>query len=99
MPCPITEASASSGVRQKAGPAAPGLDRRHCADGGHSHDDDRAGSANDQEMPQVHSMTSSAPASSVCGTVKPSTLAVFMLMTSSNRVGCSTGRSAGLAPL
>src|SRR3989449_11441912 len=32
------------------------------------------------------------------GVVGPSALAVFMLMTSSIFVGCSTGRSAGLAP-
>src|SRR5678815_3811110 len=32
------------------------------------------------------------------GTVMPSALAVFRLMTSSNFVGCSTGSSAGLAP-
>ena len=31
--------------------------------------------------------------------VWPSVLAVFRLITSSNFVGCSTGRSAGLAPL
>jgi hypothetical protein len=30
--------------------------------------------------------------------VRPSALAVFMLITSSNLVGCSTGRSAGFAP-
>src|SRR3954452_12067093 len=45
-----------------------------------------------------HSITSSARARSDCGTVMPSLLAVFRLMTSSNLVGCSTGRSAGLAP-
>src|SRR5438445_3773427 len=33
------------------------------------------------------------------GIVRPSALAVFKLMTNSNRVGCSTGRSAGFAPL
>jgi hypothetical protein len=33
------------------------------------------------------------------GIVRPSALAVFELMTSSNLVGCSTGRSAGFAPL
>jgi hypothetical protein len=32
MPCPITGASEWSGVRQKAGPAAPFPDRRNCAD-------------------------------------------------------------------
>jgi hypothetical protein len=31
--------------------------------------------------------------------VRPSALAVFVLMTSSNLVGCSMGRSAGFAPL
>jgi hypothetical protein len=31
--------------------------------------------------------------------VRSSALAVFTLITSSNLVGCSTGRSAGLAPL
>src|SRR5215475_9643934 len=46
-----------------------------------------------------HSITSSARASSVGGTVMPSALAVFILMTSWKRVGCSTGKSAGWAPL
>ena len=41
----------------------------------------------------------SARWSSDCGIVSPSAFAVFRLMTSSNFVGCSTGRSAGLAPL
>ena len=31
--------------------------------------------------------------------MRPSALAVFKLITSSNLVGCSTGRSAGFAPL
>ena len=44
-------------------------------------------------------MTLSARSSSDGGTVSPSAFAVFRLMTSSNFVGCSTGRSAGLAPL
>src|SRR5262249_19256760 len=46
-----------------------------------------------------HSITSSASARSDGGTVRPSVLALFILMTSSNFVGCSTGRSAGFAPL
>ena len=46
-----------------------------------------------------YSITSSASASSLSGIVKPSALAVFKLMTSSNFVDCTTGRSAGLAPL
>src|SRR5436190_15245268 len=44
----------------------------------------------------IHSITSSARARSVAGTVMPSALAVFILMTSWKRVGCSTGKSAGL---
>jgi hypothetical protein len=46
-----------------------------------------------------YSITSSARASSVGGTVRPSALAVLTLMISSNLVGCSTGRSAGFSPL
>ena len=43
-------------------------------------------------------ITSSACNSSVCGIVSPSALADFILITISNLVGCSTGRSPGLAP-
>src|SRR5262249_7288808 len=50
------------------------------------------------ELASLHSMTSSARASSVAGTSRPSALAVVRLMTRSNLVGCSTGMSAGLAP-
>ena len=46
-----------------------------------------------------YSITSSARRSNEGGTVRPSAFAVFMLMTSSNLVGCSTGRSEGLVPL
>jgi len=46
-----------------------------------------------------HSMIWSARCSSDGGIVRPIALAVLRLMTSSNLVGCSTGRSAGLAPL
>jgi len=47
----------------------------------------------------LYSITSSARTSNEGGTVRPSALAVFMLITSSNLVGCSTGRSEGLVPL
>ena len=47
----------------------------------------------------AHSITSSARCSSGCGTVRPSALAVLRLITSSNVVGCCTGRSAGFSPL
>jgi len=43
-------------------------------------------------------ITSSARNSSVAGMVRSSSFAVFRLMTSSNCLGCSTGRSAGFAP-
>src|SRR5215471_20740972 len=46
-----------------------------------------------------YSTTSSASASSVFGTLSPIAFAVFRLSTNRKRVGCSTGRSAGLVPL
>jgi hypothetical protein len=51
------------------------------------------------ERPALHWITSSAVANSVSGIVRPSALAVLRLMTSSNLVGCWTGRSAGFSPL
>src|SRR6516162_1211005 len=51
------------------------------------------------ERTASHSITSSAVASSACGTLRPSILAVGTLMTSSNFVDCTTGKSAGFAPL
>src|SRR5262245_5478319 len=47
----------------------------------------------------AHSNTWSARWSSAGGTVRPSALAVLRLITSSNLVACSTGRSAGRASL
>jgi hypothetical protein len=46
-----------------------------------------------------HSITASAMARSLSGTARPKVLAVGRLMTSSNRVDCTTGRSAGFSPL
>lgn len=46
-----------------------------------------------------YSMTSSARASSDAGTVRPRAFAALRLTNNVNLVGCSTGRSAGLAPL
>src|ERR1700730_18583459 len=46
-----------------------------------------------------HWITSSARSRSDGGIVSPRALAVLRLMTNSNFVGCSTGRSPGLAPL
>src|SRR5262249_7165582 len=50
------------------------------------------------ELPSLHSITSSARASSVGGTSRPRAFAVFRLRTSSIFTACSTGRSAGLVP-
>ena len=46
----------------------------------------------------AYSITSSARASSVAGTVMPSALAVWLLMTISNRVACRSGSSPGWVP-
>src|SRR5262245_26628101 len=51
------------------------------------------------EVAAIHSITSSARATRVAGTSRPSALAALRLSTNSNLVGCCTGRSAGLAPL
>src|SRR5262245_48491936 len=53
----------------------------------------------DELAPLHHSITSSARASSVAGTSRPSAFAALTLIASSNFVGCSTGRSAGFSPL
>ena len=49
--------------------------------------------------PIIHLITLSARASTCGGIVRPICFAVFRLIKSSNLVGCSTGKSAGLAPL
>src|SRR6266478_3918410 len=51
------------------------------------------------KLPPLHSITSSARASSVGGTSRPRTLAVCKLMMSSNLVARRIGRSAGFSPL
>ena len=62
--------------------------------------DQQADAAGEQDTTaRNHWITSSVRASNDCGIVSPSAFAVFELMTSSNLVGCSTGKSAGLAPL
>ena len=48
---------------------------------------------------RYYSMISPARTSSVGGMIKPRALAALRLMTNSNLVACSIGRSAGLAPL
>src|SRR3954451_24723866 len=48
---------------------------------------------------RTHSITSSAVESSDGGISTPSILAVWALMTSSNLLACTTGKSAVVAPL
>src|SRR6187455_1060500 len=50
------------------------------------------------ELAPSHSITSSATARSLSGTSIPSALAVLRLITKENFVGCTTGKSVGLAP-
>src|SRR5262245_21552510 len=61
---------------------------RHC----------RGAKQRDEGAP-LHSITSSARASRLSGTVRPSSFAVLRLITSSYFVGACTGRSAGFSPL
>ena len=62
-------------------------------------DDRRCCGEAHKKYPPFHSITSSARARIDGGRVRPSALAVFMVTTSATLVGCSTGRSAGFAPL
>ena len=54
---------------------------------------------NERESAAAHRITSSARSRIDCGMAMPSDLAAFRLTTKSNFVGCSIGRSPGLAPL
>ena len=66
-----------------------------CAASGHA----AAPAEQRDELAALHSITSSARASTVGGTSRPSAFAVFRLITSSYLVGACTGRSAGFSPL
>src|SRR5262249_30609347 len=59
----------------------------------------RAAEQRDELAASHHSITSSARARSVSGTVRPSAFAVLRLITSSSFVGVCAGRSAGFSPL
>src|SRR5262249_22602898 len=61
--------------------------------------EEAVGHGSKKGSPSHHWITSSARSSSDGGIVRPSAFAVLRLMTNSNFVGCSTGRSAGRAPL
>src|SRR5262249_51740202 len=60
---------------------------------------DRRASEKGDELAPLHSITSSARASSDVGTSMPSALAVLRLITSSYFVGACTGRFAVFSPL
>src|SRR5712691_554009 len=64
----------------------------------HSRRHQDAKGEHDDERQNFHWSTSSAWKRSVGGIGRPRALAVFRLITSSNLVGCSTGRSAGFVP-
>jgi putative ABC transport system substrate-binding protein len=81
----------------KSGTQEPDHRQRLCARGERPRGSVSCGKRN--ELAPPHSITSSAVASRDCGTLSPSTFAVLRLMTSSNLVGSTTGRSAGAAPL
>src|SRR5262245_35277326 len=55
----------------------------------------RAAEQRDELATTDHSITSSARASSIGEMVRPRALAVIRLITRSNLIGCSTGKSAG----
>src|SRR5262245_40170145 len=59
----------------------------------------RRASEQRDELAPPHSITSSASESKLSEIVTLSSLAVFMLITSSNLTTCCTGKSAGFAPL
>src|SRR5262245_62267125 len=59
----------------------------------------RAAEQREDLAPPDHSITSSARASKVAGTSRPSALADLRLMISSTLVTCWTGKSTGFSPL
>ena len=84
-------------VRRGQGREVP--DVGHLRLGGERRGEEAASHCADECPPRGHWITSSARSSSDGGIVRPSALAVLRLMTSSNFVGCSIGRSRGWAPL
>src|SRR5262245_9025536 len=58
----------------------------------------RAAEQCDELATTAHSITSSASASTLSGILTPSAFAVLRLITNSNLVGCTTGRSATFSP-
>src|SRR5262249_53735071 len=93
-------APAPRAVRRRTPEKAHPIDLRgRLRIGGERPREQAAGQRAQEDPAGGHWISSSARASRDCGMVSPSAFAVFRLMTSSNLVGRSTGRSAGLAPL
>jgi hypothetical protein len=76
----------------------PGAFCRHRAPSPNPADQDASGGLR-RSTACGHWSTSSACKRMLGGMVRPRALAALRLITNSNLVGCSTGRSAGLAPL
>src|SRR6516165_3945570 len=85
-----------SGAHENANAPHP-LGRRLRADRERPRDR-RAAEQRDELAAFDHSITSSARASSLSGTVRPSALAVFKLITSRSFVTCCTGKSPAASP-
>src|SRR5262245_48523633 len=79
--------------------AAEQADQRHCRLPARRERPRRSAAKQRDELAPNHSIISSARASSVGGTSRPSALAVFRLIVRSNFTGACTGRSAGFSPL
>ena len=88
-------------ILRSAGPGRPMISaparwsRRHSVE---RRGEDGEGEAAEEGATVDHSMMWSTRAAIDGGNVRPSALAARMFTTNSNFVGCSTGRSAGLAP-
>src|SRR5436305_15323545 len=93
MDLPISDVRVGS----TAIPVAPKRNFRYCLHNGHCRQARLIRSVPEADV--LHSITSSARARIEGGMVRPSALAVFRLMTSWYLEACSTGRSAGFAPL
>jgi hypothetical protein len=86
FPCVVRDRGGSSHVRY-APKATDNRFRAKCRDGPET------------DIVGGHSSRSSARITTDCEIARPNAFAAFMLITISNFVGCSTGRSAGFEPL
>ncbi len=96
----LTEGLSQVGIRVQVDrqPAySSNLGRLLCL-GGEWRGEETTGQSADERPPRGHWITSSARCSSDGGIVSPSAFAVLRLITKSNLVACSKGRSPGLAP-